>query len=276
VNYGVSAPGTDLALYVMTRTHLQKARDIKANARVSLVVSIRRRFAWFLPPATIQIRGRAELLQGTGEAGTQVFRRFWIGRRILHAYDKSRQRGESRICFLKITPDPVVRTYMVGSNVWELNRRMEAGAASVVIPPDHDALGPSPRQKETTMRRNNQALFTLLLIAAAAIVAMPLLMGGTGMMGWGGIYPGMMGGYSAPTGSPTWPWGMAFGGAFMLVLWALAIAGAVLLVRWLTNTEQPSDEDVLRRRYAAGDLTRDQFEQMRGDLEPVAVARPDS
>jgi len=133
VNYGVASTAGELTLYVMTRTHLQKARDIRSDPRVSLVVPIRRRFAWFLPPATIQLRGRAEVIDSLDDVGTATFSGFWIGRRILKAYEKSRRNGEARICFLKITPDPDVRTYMVGSNVWELSRRMEAGAGRVVI-----------------------------------------------------------------------------------------------------------------------------------------------
>src|SRR5215207_5721032 len=62
VNYGVSAPGRDLALYVMTRRHLKKARNIAQNPRVSLVVPVPRRLLQFVPPATIQMRGRAEIL----------------------------------------------------------------------------------------------------------------------------------------------------------------------------------------------------------------------
>jgi nitroimidazol reductase NimA-like FMN-containing flavoprotein (pyridoxamine 5'-phosphate oxidase superfamily) len=38
VNYGVSRPGRGLVIYVMTRTHLQKARNIAENPNVSLVV----------------------------------------------------------------------------------------------------------------------------------------------------------------------------------------------------------------------------------------------
>src|SRR5262245_5531062 len=96
VNYGVSSGGTPLALYVMTRRHLRKARD-----------------------------------------GTKVFTGFWIGRRILAAYERARRRGESRICFLRITPDPVVRTYMVGSSLWDLARSMEAGSGRLEIPIQH-------------------------------------------------------------------------------------------------------------------------------------------
>ena len=70
-----------------------------------------------------------------------------------------------------------------------------------------------------------------------------------------GMYPGMMGGYVGVG------WGMLAGGLMMVALWALAIAGAVLLVRRLTEPE-PSAADVLRQRYVAGDITREQYEQM--------------
>jgi general stress protein 26 len=143
VNYGVSRPDRDLALYVMTRTHLQKARHIARNPNVSLVVPLTRRFLWFLPPPTIQLHGRAEILDWTDEEGTAVFRRFWIGRRILEAYQASHRRGEARICFLKITPDPAITTYMVGSSIWTLTSRMESGAGKVVIPPAYRSPAPT-------------------------------------------------------------------------------------------------------------------------------------
>ena len=133
VNYGVSQAADGLAIYVMTRRHLRKARNIAGNPNISLVVPLPRRILWFLPPATIQLTGRAEILDWADRAGTEVFRRFWMGRRILEAYEKSRRRGETRVCFLRITPDPVVHTYMVGSSVWELRKRMESAAATVVI-----------------------------------------------------------------------------------------------------------------------------------------------
>lgn len=134
VNYGVSRPGRDFAIYVMTRRHLQKARNIAVNPAVSLVVPLMGRVLWFLPPPTIQLHGRAEIIDWTDEDGTDVFRCFWMGRRILEAYRASHRRGETRICFLKITLDPRVSTYMIGYRIWELRRRMESGAAKVVIP----------------------------------------------------------------------------------------------------------------------------------------------
>ena len=139
VNYGVSPLGRDLALYVMTRRHLKKARNIARNPSVSLVVPLPRRLFGFVPPATIQLRGRAEILDWTDAEGTAVFRRFWMGRRILAAYEQSRRRGETRVCFLRITLDPVIHTYAVGYSVWEMRRRMESAAATVRIPADQAA-----------------------------------------------------------------------------------------------------------------------------------------
>ena len=150
VNYGVSRPGRDFMIYVMTRKHLRKARNIAQNPNVSLVVPLTRRLLWLLPPPTIQLHGQAEIVDWTDEEGTDVFRRFWMGRRILEAYRESHRRGETRICFLKITPDPVVDTYMVGYSIWQLRKRMESGAAKVVISPEYRSSAPPSRSAAPT------------------------------------------------------------------------------------------------------------------------------
>ena len=134
VTYGTASTERELALYIMTRRHLRKARDIAERPQVALVVPIERRILRFLPPATIQLHGRAEILDWTDAAGTDVFQGFWLGRRILTAYRAAYRRGETRICFVKIIVDPVITTYMVGFSAWELRRRMEQGAARVLVP----------------------------------------------------------------------------------------------------------------------------------------------
>jgi hypothetical protein len=48
-----------------------------------------------------------------------------MGRRILAAYREAALHGERRICFLKITLDPVVRAYMVGMSIWAIRARMD-------------------------------------------------------------------------------------------------------------------------------------------------------
>lgn len=135
VNYGVSERGGEVALYVMTRRQLKKARNIAQNPQVSLVVPLHRRVLRFVPPETIQLHGQAEILDWTDADGTDVFRGFWMGRQILGAYEKSRRKGETGVCFLRITLDPVIRTYGVGRSIWSIRRHMEAAAVKVRLAP---------------------------------------------------------------------------------------------------------------------------------------------
>lgn len=77
------------------------------------------------------------------------------------------------------------------------------------------------------------------------------------------------------------PWGMfdwgfgAFGMLFMLVLWALVIAGIVVLVKWLVDQARPGGSapaggesalDILKTRYARGEIDKDEFEAKKRDL----------
>jgi putative membrane protein len=70
-----------------------------------------------------------------------------------------------------------------------------------------------------------------------------------------------------------WGWGMGFGWIFMILFWALIILGIVALARWLFSTGTHGGSagkrplDILKERYARGEVTRDQYEQMRRDLE---------
>lgn len=134
VNYGVSLPGQPFAIYLMTRRHLKKARNIAGNPNVSLVVALTRRFLWFLPPPSINFQGRAEILDWQDVDGTQTFESFFMGRQILKGYRLAHRRGETRICFVRIRPDEQISTYMVGYPVWEISKRMESGAARVGVP----------------------------------------------------------------------------------------------------------------------------------------------
>lgn len=63
------------------------------------------------------------------------------------------------------------------------------------------------------------------------------------------------------------PWGPVLN----FVFWGLLIAGAIWLGTrlWGRGAATPSREtplDVLKRRYAAGEVSREEFERMRGDL----------
>lgn len=110
-----------------------------------------------------------------------------------------------------------------------------------------------------------RGLVVALVVLGLVALSGPFMMGG--MMG-----PGMMG---TPMGDAGWQsvmvWGL--GGLTMLAFWGLLIVGAVLLIRLLDRRQAPppaprseSALEIAGRRYAAGELTRAQFEQMREDL----------
>jgi len=74
-------------------------------------------------------------------------------------------------------------------------------------------------------------------------------------------------------GGMMWGWGYGFFGWLMMLLsWALIIAGAVLVIRWLVDqTRSPAlgsetALDVMKRRYAKGEITKEQFDAMKRDL----------
>ncbi len=69
-------------------------------------------------------------------------------------------------------------------------------------------------------------------------------------------------------------WGMMGGMWFFSILfWVLVIAGAVLIVKWVMerNKDEPSSNesplDLLKKRYARGELDRETFERMKKDIE---------
>ena len=57
----------------------------------------------------------------------------------------------------------------------------------------------------------------------------------------------------------------AWGGAFWVILIALLVLVVLLAVRW-PGREREDPLDILKRRYARGEIDRDTFERMRADL----------
>ncbi len=68
-----------------------------------------------------------------------------------------------------------------------------------------------------------------------------------------------------------WGWGMGFGWIFMIVFWALVIMGVVYLVQIATRSgktpgQKETPLDILKKRYAKGEITKEEFERMKDDL----------
>ena len=101
-----------------------------------------------------------------------------------------------------------------------------------------------------------------LVMAPASVWAQETFRHGYGshMMNWGGGWSHMI-----------------FGPIFMIVIFVVVIALVVLLVRWLGgswNVAQPSHLaqsgrtplDILKERYARGEIDKDEFEERRSVL----------
>ena len=77
--------------------------------------------------------------------------------------------------------------------------------------------------------------------------------------GWGMHPMGWMGGF--------WGIGMMF---MMFFFWILVIAGLVLGVRWLLSQDKERRSDsaleILRQRYARGEINKEEFEAKKKDL----------
>ena len=69
-----------------------------------------------------------------------------------------------------------------------------------------------------------------------------------------------------------WGWWMLFGWAWMIVFWGLIIWGVYTLVSRLSGPRdgagqsRETAQEILERRYASGELTHEQFEDMRRRL----------
>jgi len=116
----------------------------------------------------------------------------------------------------------------------------------------------------STMASKKLFIFAFLTLFASFPLKEALAQWGRDYGGYGMMGPGMMGG-----------WGMGwFGMIFMLIFWVLVIVGLVFLIKWLIqSTSREKSEagggrvlDILKERYARGEIDKREFEEMRKDL----------
>ena len=114
----------------------------------------------------------------------------------------------------------------------------------------------------------NISVCFLTLIILVAVYLRPVFAHG-GMTGNGHMMPWMMG-----------DWGMGwYGIIFTLLFWIFIILGAIALIRWALQatsgknrpdtykSESSRPLEILKERYAKGEITREEFETMKNDLQ---------
>lgn len=67
--------------------------------------------------------------------------------------------------------------------------------------------------------------------------------------------------------------GFGFMGGFMWIFWIAVIVGLFFLIRWIVQQSRPAEQrhpekplDILKRRYAQGEIDREEFEKRKKDL----------
>ncbi len=115
------------------------------------------------------------------------------------------------------------------------------------------------------MNKNVKTALIIGGIVIAIIIIVPLVFGavsGGQYGGWGMMGPGMMGGFG-------WGWLMPI---FMILFWGLVIWGIVALVRGLSGSRGSDSSttdsalEVLKKRYARGEINKEEYEEKKKDL----------
>jgi putative membrane protein len=78
--------------------------------------------------------------------------------------------------------------------------------------------------------------------------------------------------YDQGYGPGMWGWRMmGFMGPFMMIIfWIVTVVVIVLIVRWIKNStghvQGESALDILKKRYAKGEISKEEFENMKKDV----------
>jgi putative membrane protein len=78
-----------------------------------------------------------------------------------------------------------------------------------------------------------------------------------------------------PFGNFGWNFGVGFGWLIVVVTLILIVFGVVQLVRFMSRDREAEEQDIcetspldmLNRRYARGEITKNEFDQKRADIE---------
>ena len=115
------------------------------------------------------------------------------------------------------------------------------------------------------MNKNVRTALIIGGIIVAALIVLPIVFGlisGWQYGGWGMMGPGMMGGFG-------WMWLMPI---FFIIFWGLVIWGIVALVRGLSGSRDSDSSktdsalEVLKKRYARGEINKEEYEEKKKDL----------
>ncbi len=115
------------------------------------------------------------------------------------------------------------------------------------------------------MSKNVKTALIVGGIVVAVLIVLPIVFGavsGWQSGGWGMMGSGMMGGFS-------WWWFMPI---FFILFWVLVIWGIVALVRGLSgsrgsdSSRADSALEVLKKRYARGEINKEEYEEKKKDL----------
>ncbi|MFZ5907452.1 MAG: SHOCT domain-containing protein [Nitrospirota bacterium] len=88
---------------------------------------------------------------------------------------------------------------------------------------------------------------------------------------WGGYDQGM------GPGMMNWGYGMGwFMGIVNIIFWVAVIVGVIYLIKWLSSSSkqgaweaktEDSAMEILRKRYASGEISKEEFEEKKRHLE---------